>query len=533
MKVVSSIRNESPASRPYALRFIENQPSLQARRYIEILAAALIGAAVLASTGRAAGRVAVVVVPPFPLEKYAASGAVGLVVPGSGTSVSRDGALAALVRGKTQQSLLGGRPGGKPLIALSQRPGPVTIYVALPSAGRHPNTRRYPIAVVGGGYHGLLTSTSTRIPGLVSIADVAPAARDLASGTKPALRSRADADAPATLRRLDQRLSLVHGARTPSTLVLVGYVLFFSGLAVVLASATIGRAAVLVAPVAILAALALSGAHVARERPTVAALALATGLGCLGVAAGTRTARRLGYVFLAFLVVLFVVLVARPEVNALAAIGPHPDGGGRFYGITNQVETLLLAPILLVPALLGPAWLVPTGVLALVTLGWSRAGADGGGAIVAAVGLLVLWLRLRGLALTWRRAVAVVAAAVLIVAALAGLDSLLGGSSHVTKAFGSGPGSLAGDLGHRLHVSQAGITASWWAALGFSLCIVALVWLATLRPRFPAGDAFLCAIAVSLLVNDTGTEVAWYGALSGAALWSFWRVRSRAFGGLE
>src|SRR5581483_8449300 len=177
----------------------------------------------------------------------------------------------------------------------------------------------------------------------------------------------------------------------------------------------------------------------------------------------------------------------------------------------------------------GRRWLLPTGALALALLGWSRTGADGGGAIVAAVGLLVLWLRLRGLALTWKRAAAIVVAAVLLVAALAGLDALLGGSSHVTKAFGSGPGSLAGDLAHRLHVSQAGITSSWWAALAFSLCIVALVWLATLRPRFPAGDAFLCAVAVSLVVNDTGTEVAWYGALSGAALWSFWRVRSHAF----
>jgi hypothetical protein len=533
MNVVSSIRAESPASRPYALRFIENQPSLQARRYIGILAAALVGSAVAAAPAPAGGRVAVVVVKPFPVQRYASSGAVGLLVPGSGTTVTRAGALAALVRGRVQQSLLGGRPGGKPLITLSRTPGPITIYVALPPPERRPNTHRYPIAVVGGGYHGLLTSSATRIPGLVSIADVAPTARDLAQGKTPALRSRPDPNAAATLRRLDRRLATVHGARTPATLVLVGYVLFFSGLAIALWSGLIGRAAVLVAPVAIASSIALSGAHVARVTPTVAALALATGLGSLGAAAVASTARRLGFLFLAFLVALLVVLVARPEVNALAALGPHPDGGGRFYGITNQVETLLLVPILLVPALLGTAWLVPTGALALVALGWSRAGADGGGAVVIAVGLLVLWLRLRGSVLTWRRALGIVAAAVLLVAALAGLDAALGGSSHVTKALGSGPGSLAGDLAHRLHVSQAGVTSSWWAALSFSLCIVALAWLWSLRPRFPAGDAFICAVCVSLLVNDTGTDISWFGALSGAALWSFWRVRSHAFGGLE
>src|SRR5690348_12580640 len=45
------------------------------------------------------------------------------------------------------------------------------------SRGRpSPNHRLYRIAVIGLGYHGLLTSPTTRIPGLVSIVDVAPTA---------------------------------------------------------------------------------------------------------------------------------------------------------------------------------------------------------------------------------------------------------------------------------------------------------------------------------------------------------------------
>ena len=47
------------------------------------------------------------------------------------------------------------------------------IVVGLPPATSAPNDRRYPIAVIGRGYHGLLTSSLTRVPGLVSIADVA------------------------------------------------------------------------------------------------------------------------------------------------------------------------------------------------------------------------------------------------------------------------------------------------------------------------------------------------------------------------
>ena len=60
------------------------------------------------------------------------------------------------------------------------------------------------------------------------------------------------------------------------------------------------------------------------------------------------------------------MLAAWPEVNALAAIGPHPDGGGRFYGVTNEVETLLLAPSLAAAAAAGVAGAVAIGLLLLV-----------------------------------------------------------------------------------------------------------------------------------------------------------------------
>ena len=51
------------------------------------------------------------------------------------------------------------------------------IVVTLPPRGSpHANNRRYPIAVVGHGFHGLLKSQTTRIDGLVSIVDIAPTA---------------------------------------------------------------------------------------------------------------------------------------------------------------------------------------------------------------------------------------------------------------------------------------------------------------------------------------------------------------------
>ena len=147
-----------------------------------------VGALIVAGAARAE-TVAVVVVPPFPLEQYAGRGAVGLMPGGAGTTVTREGALAALVRGKVEKSLLGGVPGGRPLITLARRPAATTIYVSLPPPGRHVGNRRYPVAIVGSGFAGTLDSTSTRIPGLVSIADIAPTALGRGVNSASDLRS--------------------------------------------------------------------------------------------------------------------------------------------------------------------------------------------------------------------------------------------------------------------------------------------------------------------------------------------------------
>ena len=133
----------------------------------------LVTAAGSAAAARAAD-VSVLVVPPFPPERYADRGAVGLLVPGAGPTVSGAGARASLVRGKVQSSVIGGLPTGPALFELGTAPARTTIYVSLPPPGTHLNRRRYGIAIVGPGYHGLLVSSRTRVPGLIAIADVAP-----------------------------------------------------------------------------------------------------------------------------------------------------------------------------------------------------------------------------------------------------------------------------------------------------------------------------------------------------------------------
>jgi hypothetical protein len=282
-----------------------------------------------------------------------------------------------------------------------------------------------------------------------------------------------------------------------------------------LRSALLARAGLLAIPAALTASFVLSHAGLSPPGQVTAALAAATVLGAL---AGALRERALVPLLVLFLAAGTAALAAWPDVNALSVIGPHPDGGGRFYGITNEVETLLLAPVLALAAAVAPVAVVPVAVLSLLLVGWSRAGADGGGIVVVLVAIAVFWARREGIRPTPTRvALAVVALAGLALAAV-GLDALAGGSSHVTGAVGDGPAALAHDLGHRLRISWHGLTATTQAEVTAAANLAALALLALLPRRSLVVDALLVALVVSLLVNDTPTDVIAYGALAGAAL---------------
>ncbi len=478
------------------------------QRGTTLILALAVGAATLCCAGPArAGHVQVIVRDRISPPRGAA---VGLLVPGRGKTVSRKQALAAL----DLQDL-----------DLCTARCPIRILLSLPLAEHH-NVRRYEIAIEGDGYHGLLVSDRTRVPGLVSIYDIAPTIRALDRGEKPPLTSRDDPDPEQRLRELDRRLTEAHDSRGPASYAVFGLGIVFTLLTLAWRSPFWGRAAVLVGPVALAAALALSALEIARPRTVGLALLIAVGLGAPALAACTRARLAFALALLSIFAVYLVVLLVSPETSSLAALGPHPDGGVRFYGISNQVETLLLVPGLLGAALLGPALLPVVAAFVVAVVGASRLGADGGGVLVFGAGYLFLWLRLRDVALTARN---LALAAGLVVAAgiaLFGLDAALGGSSHVTRAIGDGPFALGGDLAHRWRVSVDGFVSSLHATLIISASLAVLAWLALRRPRYATVDAVLVALAVSLLVNDSPRDVAAYGALSCAAL-RLWKDATR------
>ncbi|MDX6488401.1 MAG: hypothetical protein QOK13_1016 [Gaiellaceae bacterium] len=484
----------------------------------------LVTAAGSAASARSAD-VSVLVVPPFPPERYADRGAIGLLVPGAGPTVSGAGARASLVRGKVQSSVIGGLPTGPPLFELGTAPARTTIYVSLPPPGNHLNRRRYGIAVVGPGYHGLLVSSRTRVPGLIAIADVAPTVLALREGRTPVIEARADTEAPAHLRSLDDRFRHLGGARLWGRILAVGSTLLLAAIAAVARSPVFGRAALLAAPFGVAGLLVLSALGSTGTLPTVALVAALSMPGAIAVAAFASTRARLSAVLAGLIAAFLVVLLAWPDVPALAAIGPRPDGGGRFYGITNSLETLLLVPTLVPAAVLGTAGLVTVGLVALATLGWSRAGADGGGVLVILAGLAVLAARVRSTELTVRRVVVWIAALVALAAALVAVDSLTGGSSHVTRALGGGPSALAHDFGHRMHLSYNSATATWESLTVVVACLIAIAILVLRRPRTPLLEAFGAAILVSMLVNDSPRDVSLFGFAACAALWSWERAR--------
>ena len=335
-------------------------------------------------------------------------------------------------------------------------------------------------------------------------------------------------DPPARVARLARRFEQLHAARRWAYVLLAAFTIAAILLALWRRTPFLERFCVAIAPAMLSVALVLSLAGAARREVILPLLAV----GSVALAAAAAVPRR-AVIWLgpAILLLFFVVLWAWPETAGFSAIGPRPEEGGRFYGVNNLVETVLLTISLFSAAELGLTAVLPIAALALVTVGWSRTGADGGGLIVFAAAFALLALRLAG-PITWRRVGLAAAAGVALVLGFIGVDEATGGHSHVTRAFEKGPGGWFGDIGHRLHLSADRLN-TWNIALVTAVALVALVWLALQRPRSAALDALLLGILISLVVNDAPSDVAAGGAISGFVLWT-WTVtrytRARAVG---
>lgn len=401
--------------------------------------------------------------------------AVGLSVPGAGPTVTRESALNALLTGRVESSLVGGTPSGPPKIRLDDEGLPL-IRIELPPFGKTRNVVRYPISASGDGATGVLTSDSTRIRGLVSIADIA----------NGRLRWEPAADPVDVLETLETRIDRNERIRLPLTLAFVA-----------LAAAV--------------------GLLLPRHGPRLALLALAANLWLVGwwtvaLLCAAAVVLPLGLGCAAVLGAYALTLGFDAEAVALSPLGPSQ--AGRFYGLSNLLATLLLLPALLGAARIRPRMLaLPLAALALAVVGSGRLGADGGGLVVLLVGYGLLATRLRRSApLRGPLAAGLLVGVVALATTLVLLDTALGGSSHVSEALSEGPLGILKEVGHRLELSWHRATGGRGAAAATAAGLIGLAAIGLRRPRTPVTDAMLAAIIVSLLVNDTPTDVAAVGA---------------------
>ena len=465
------------------------------------------GAAARSSAGPAApAELPVVVIEGLELrdlEALVGRAAVGLLVPGAGPETSESLARAAVEHGEARNSLHGGLPEGPRRIRVRRAavvPETPAIVLGLPRGGRQPNDRRYPIAVVAPGYRGLLTSPSTRIAGLVSAVDVAPTALREAGRL-----ATAPADDPvAELRDLDARIRDNGKARQPASIVAAVLVALLAFLG--------GRGALVGVAAALLANLVLGAAEISEPWLTVPIVAGSVLAGALGRRLSDKT---LGLLLAATVATYLVAMGLDDRWVALSPLGPSQNA--RFYGLSNLLETMLLVPALASAALLGRRGgslpFATVAAVALVAVAGSRFGADGGGAIVFAAGFAVLAALLVG---GGRRAVALAAAGAAAVVLLLALDAALGPATHVGETVRGGPSELAEDLGDRVSLSWRRATARAQDVLVVTGGIALLALLGARLRRLPREHAalplaFVAAIAVSLLVNDSPVDVTLWG----------------------
>jgi hypothetical protein len=435
----------------------------------------------------------------------AQEGAVGLLVPNAGPRTSAGDAFAGMVRGVLYNARLP-RPNDFVLIHVTKaneipRHGPL-IVVGLPPEGTTKNGTRYPIAVLGPGWHGTLSSSLTRVPGLVSMADVARTALQ----TPHALHASASRDAGASVLRLESRIEVARSSALAATLLVLGLLVAFALFFPSGAPSALGAA--------LAANLALGWAAAGSAAPRLVLLGLCTVAGGILGTRFLRSRAALGAALVGVLAAYAVVMAIHPWALSLAPLGPELTS--RFYGVSNLLETLLLVPALVGAKLLGerfgPFAFGAVALLALTTIAENRLGDDGGGALVVAVAFAVLAVTMTSA--RWRVIVPALGLAVVAVAALLGADAASTTSDHLSGALNGGLRGLAHVAQNRVPLSYARMIEQWYLVFPAVIALgvgIAVIRGARSRREAAVPIALIAGLAVSVLVNDSPASVSLAG----------------------
>lgn len=480
-------------------------------RLVLLLAVAFAAAVAVVAPGTASARVTpigarwhVIVVKRMSDRTFAAlarHGAVGLVRPGYGPTTSWDRAVAELVRGAETNARLDGIPPGNALIGFTTETGTTTPHCRMcivlqgpPRGGLTANDRLYRIAVIGQGFHGLLTSPTTQIPGLISIVDVAPTALGHQWNN---LSWTAASNPLGRLAHLNRQIVSNNRLKFPVLFIIAGLLLLLALLGL--------RAAVTAVPAALAINLLLGIAQVSDEVLIIAAISGGTALLAFGLARICRSDDDLLALYGGIVALYAVVMVAHPEWQAINPFGPTQNS--RFWGIGNQLETLLLLPLLVGAVIarrrLGLVGFALFGLFGLFVITDNHLGADGGGAIVLGVALAVLGTRLFRLGV--KGFVALLAASAFTVLWLVSRGLAQPGPDHLRSAFVN-PHAFLASLESRVPLAYVPALHAWAMVAPLLVVLVTAFALAWRRAGKETRDLLLAlgvGIVTSLLVNDS------------------------------
>jgi hypothetical protein len=423
---------------------------------------------------------------------------------------------------------------------LARRAGPHALVIAIATPVGE-SDEPLPIGIAGPGFDGDLTSDTTRTDGYVASTDVAPTILEFFGAEVPdqmigqAIRSEGSVD-PAAIEARAARMAVVSPRRGP--------VIGWSLLAWVLALALVALIARPLAPAAVrlaglsvvyLPVLLLAGAAF---EPAQWPETLLVMLGAPLLAGVTLAALR-DYRALAVAAGITVGLYALDAIlgsplSALSLLGPNPGLGVRFYGIGNELESLLSVLVVggigaalagfaprLSPGRCAVAFLVG-GLVCAGIFASGEFGADVGAAIDFPIGVAVAALVVTGGRRRWILLVILIPLVVLALLALA--DLLTGANSHFTRSVldAGGLHSLGDTAQRRLEqtarsfVRPVLLVALPLVAIGVLVAVLRRATLAGWVRDAPAMRAALIgavvATIVATLANDSGALLLEIGA---------------------
>jgi hypothetical protein len=398
-----------------------------------------------------------------------------------------------------------------------------------------------PIGIAGKGFGGDLTSDTTRTDGYVASTDVAPTILEFFGLGVPdqmigqAIRAEGSVD-PAAIEAFGARLPVVSSRRGP--------VIGWSLLAWVLALALVALVARPLAPVAVrltglsvvyLPVLLLAGSalEAARYPEMLLVMCGAPALAALTLAA-LRDYRALAVASAVTVGAYALDAILGSPLSALSLLGPNPLLGVRFYGIGNELESLLSVLVVggIGAGLAGFAPRLSPGRCAVVFLlvglvfagifASGRFGADVGAAIDFPIGVAVAALVVTGGRRRW--ILLVILVPLVVVALLALADLLTGANSHFTRSVldAGGLHSLGDTAQRRLEqtarsfVRPVLLVALPVVAIGVLIAVLRRATLASWVREVPAMRAALigavAATIVATLANDSGALLLEIGA---------------------